>query len=100
MRLDFLKLNIPFPVMKGNDDGHALNIPYPSNNSISYGLYYKGILGGIFPSTFINNNQPIMSKQRRIFGFRLLAGTALGYWLNTDKGKAFEVMSLKSRRIQ
>ena len=30
-----------------------------------------------------------MSKQRRIFGFGLLAGTALGYWLNTDKGKAF-----------
>ena len=30
-----------------------------------------------------------MSKQRRIFGLGLLAGTALGYWLNTDKGKAF-----------
>lgn len=32
-----------------------------------------------------------MSKQRRIFGLGLLAGTAIGYWLNTEKGKAFRV---------
>ena len=30
-----------------------------------------------------------MSKQRRIFGLGLLAGAAIGYWLNTEKGKAF-----------
>lgn len=30
-----------------------------------------------------------MSKQRRIFGLGLIAGAALGYWLNTEKGKAF-----------
>jgi len=32
-----------------------------------------------------------MSNQRRIFGLGLVAGAALGYWLNTDKGKAFRI---------
>ncbi|MCO6491166.1 MAG: YtxH domain-containing protein [Phaeodactylibacter sp.] len=30
-----------------------------------------------------------MSKNRRFFGLGLIAGAAIGYWLNTEKGKAF-----------
>ena len=30
-----------------------------------------------------------MSNNRRLFGFGILTGAAIGYWLNTDKGKAF-----------
>lgn len=30
-----------------------------------------------------------MSNNRRLFGFGLLTGAAFGYWLYTDKGKAF-----------
>ncbi len=30
-----------------------------------------------------------MSKQRRIFGLGILAGAAIGFWLNSEKGKAF-----------
>ena len=30
-----------------------------------------------------------MSKQRRIFGLGLLTGAAIGFWLNSEKGKAF-----------
>ncbi len=30
-----------------------------------------------------------MSNNRRFFGLGLIAGAALGYWLNSEKGKAF-----------
>ena len=30
-----------------------------------------------------------MSNNRRLFGLGLLTGAAVGYWLNTEKGKAF-----------
>ena len=32
-----------------------------------------------------------MSNNRRFFGLGLVAGAALGYWLNTAKGKTFRI---------